>query len=48
MDNDLKAKEILEYCANYLIQTGEKLLEFKTSKKYNEMLKEIKFLMEND
>lgn len=46
MENDLRAKEILEYCANYLISTGEKLLEFKTSKRYKEMVKEIKFLME--
>jgi hypothetical protein len=43
-----KAKEILEYCANYLIVVGKDRLKFKTSKMYKEMLKEIEFLIDTD
>lgn len=43
-----KAKEILEYCSNYLIPKGEDLINFKTSNLYKEMIKEISFLIDVD
>lgn len=47
MDNDLKAREILEYCHFYLAEQGTtEALKFVESKKGKEMIKEIKFLME--
>lgn len=50
MNDKLKAKEILDYCISYL--TGSYSLkekDYKNSKQlYNEMLKEIDFMINTD
>lgn len=49
MNNKQKAEEILNYCLDYLGKSDD--LEnsyFKKSIIYKEMLKEIKFILEND
>ena len=40
-----QAKEILEYCITYL-GNGEIPKDFKTNKKYKDMVKEIDFIAE--
>lgn len=47
METKLIAKEILNYCCNYL-GTYKSLDEFKKTKLYKEMLKEICFMIEDN
>jgi hypothetical protein len=53
MNDKLKAKEILDYCIDYLLDGGQTLdAEFPKNKKevklYKEMLKEINFMLTTD
>ncbi|GAG21063.1 unnamed protein product [marine sediment metagenome] len=49
METKLKAKEILNYCMQYLIIPDcLETYEFEKTKRYKEMLKEITFLMDTD
>ena len=49
MDIENKAKEILEYCLNYLSNKDNlEIKEFEKTKLYKEMLKEITFLIDTD
>ena len=50
MDDELKAKEILDYCIDYLLDGGQVLdAEFPKNKKevklYKDMIKEIEFML---
>jgi hypothetical protein len=50
METENQAKEILDYCIQYLTGNNElKEKDYKNPKKlYKEMLKEICFMLEND
>ena len=50
METKLKAKEILDYCINYLGTPAPEFLEtheFEKTKRYKDMVKEISFLIDN-
>ena len=49
MEEKLKAEEILDYCISYLSNfDGLETKEFKESRSYKEMLKEIEFMLDTD
>jgi len=49
METELKAKEILDYCIQYLSNKDNlEIEEFKKTKHYKEMLKEVGFLIDTD
>ena len=43
---EIKAREILDYCIEYLGTGTLETYEYRKTKRYKEMLKEIKFLIE--
>lgn len=47
MNDEQKAKEILDYCIDYL-RDGEFGFDKKEEKLYKEMIKEIKFMLTTD
>lgn len=48
METEQRAKEILNYCENYLIKDSEERINFKISKLHKEMIKEVSFFIDND